>query len=99
MDNRQLACKIADHLFTNGSGKHAQRLVLELPGLKDGGGWCESAVVDVIDDALKSDLSALVAERDALKAAYHRLWQKHGDLAEQTVDEVIAAAPVRVETH
>jgi hypothetical protein len=42
-----------------------------------------------------ADLEARSAERDALKAAYHRLWQKHGDLAEQTVDEVVAAAPAR----
>jgi hypothetical protein len=54
MNNRELACKIANDLFTNGAGKHAQRLVLEMPGLKDGGGWCESAVADMIEDHLEA---------------------------------------------
>ena len=46
---RQLATRIADHLFVNGSGEQAERLVLEIPG-KPGasGGWCKRAVVDVI---------------------------------------------------
>jgi hypothetical protein len=54
MNNKQLACEIAKHLFTNGAGKRAQRLVLELPNLQDGGGWCEAAVVDVIEDHLNA---------------------------------------------
>jgi hypothetical protein len=65
MDNRELACKIADYLFTNGAGKHAQRLVLEMPGLQDGGGWCESAVASVIEEHLSAaqDKPAQAAQR------------------------------------
>ena len=32
--------KIVDALFVNGDRKRAARLVLELPGRKDGGGLC-----------------------------------------------------------
>lgn len=35
------------------------------------------------------ELEAYRVERDRLYVAYHRLWTKHGDLAEPTVDEVI----------
>ena len=45
--------RIAEKLFTNGGGEKAQRLVLELPDGKDGGGWCKRAVVDVIDAVLQ----------------------------------------------
>jgi hypothetical protein len=54
MDNRQLACKIAEDLFTNGAGKRAQRLVLEMPDLRNGGGWIESAVTSVIEKHLNA---------------------------------------------
>jgi len=43
---RQVAEQIAADLFTNGDGEKAQRLVSELSDGRDGGGWCESAVVD-----------------------------------------------------
>ena len=49
----KVAAQIAEKLFTNGMGSKAQRLVLELPGGKDGGGWCKKAVIDVIDAALQ----------------------------------------------
>ena len=45
---RQVAETIAQDLFTNGNGDRAKRLVSELPDGRDGGGWCESAVVDRI---------------------------------------------------
>ena len=49
----KLAEKIADQLFSNGAGQKAERLVLELPGKRDGGGWCKQAVVDVIVRAME----------------------------------------------
>jgi hypothetical protein len=45
---RKLAEKIADELFTNGQNQVAQRLVIELPGKQDGGGWCRISVVGII---------------------------------------------------
>lgn len=44
--NRLVAEQIAADLFENGAGQHAKRLVIELPDGRDGGGWCEGAVVD-----------------------------------------------------
>ncbi|HRZ38996.1 MAG TPA: hypothetical protein P5534_21840 [Candidatus Paceibacterota bacterium] len=35
----KLAQAIASGLFTNGHGETADRLVLELPNKRDGGGW------------------------------------------------------------
>jgi hypothetical protein len=49
MDARKVAERIADSLFVNGAGQQAVRLVLELPGKRDGGGWCKAAVVAVIE--------------------------------------------------
>lgn len=39
-----------------------------------------------------AELAALRAERDAYAKAYAALWSKHGDLAEPTLKEVLAAA-------
>lgn len=61
------ARRIAHNLFTNGSGDHAKRLVMELSGDRGGGGWCEGAVVDQIRKALhtfESDLN-LAGQREA----------------------------------
>ena len=44
--------KIADRLFTNGSGEKAERLVLELSSKRDGGGWSRSAVIDQINEVI-----------------------------------------------
>lgn len=49
--NRQLAEAIADRLFTGGFGK-AQRLVLEMPNMQDGGGWSEACAADQIEKLL-----------------------------------------------
>lgn len=38
---RALARRIVADLFTNGAGERAARLVLELPGGANGGGWSE----------------------------------------------------------
>lgn len=48
----ELADRIVDCLFTNGNGSRAQRLVLELPGKKDGGGWSECGAYDQIRKVL-----------------------------------------------
>lgn len=45
-DARKLATETADELFTNGSGEHAKRLVLEGENKRDLGGWCEDVVVE-----------------------------------------------------
>ncbi len=50
-----LVSSIVGKLFESGYGQPAERLVLELPGKRDGGGWCRQAVEDVIRDAI-SDL-------------------------------------------
>lgn len=50
------ACLAAKELFTNGSNEVAERLVLELPGKKDGGGWCRQSVEDVVCGAIKRAL-------------------------------------------
>ncbi len=39
---------IVDELFTNVFGESAQRLVLELPDKKDGGGWCRDSVSSIV---------------------------------------------------
>lgn len=48
---RLLAEKIADDLMTGMSGK-AHRLVLEMPGGKDGGGWGKGPLTDRIEGLL-----------------------------------------------
>jgi hypothetical protein len=50
--HRQIADAIVDRLFINGSGERAERLMLEWPLKNDLGGWCRSAVRDVIVAAL-----------------------------------------------
>jgi glucokinase len=53
---RRLSKRIARKLFTDGIGRVADRLVLEIFG-KDGGGWCESAVIDQIEKVLRKSAS------------------------------------------
>jgi hypothetical protein len=53
--NAKLAKKIARMLFTNGAGQRADRLVLELPGKVDGGGWSEFAVAGQIQRLLDAE--------------------------------------------
>lgn len=52
MKKADIVKQIVDCLFTSGRGDEATRLVLELPGKKDGGGWCRRAVEDQIDQVL-----------------------------------------------
>jgi hypothetical protein len=53
--NERLAHEIAGVLFVNGAGEQADRLVLELPGKRAGGGWCYQAVVDRAKEVLEKD--------------------------------------------
>lgn len=53
-----LAEKIADRLFTNGVDEVADRLVLELRGKQDLGGWCRGAVIDQINAVLNEAFNA-----------------------------------------
>lgn len=43
-----LAAKIVERLFTNDAGEQAERLVLELPGGKNGGGWARDPAADQV---------------------------------------------------
>jgi len=103
-DARKLAQLIANRLFTNGMGEEAHRLVLELTGKRDGGGWCKQAVVDQIEDALQAQLSdqrttierlerELRQERDASArkySDYRTEAAKEYDRYEAQVDELQA---------
>ena len=62
---RELAGQIADVLFINGAGEVAERLVLELPGKRDGGGWCRGAIIDQIADKLATN--PIVGELQAFR--------------------------------
>lgn len=48
-----LAERITDYLFTCGTGEAALRLVLELPGRRNGGGWARSAAATAIDKVIR----------------------------------------------
>jgi hypothetical protein len=50
--------------------------------------------LDILAEEMQSELAARVG---ALHDAYHKLWTKHGDLAEPTVSEVEAAALAQAE--
>ena len=51
--NRDCAVEIADYLFKTCRGEVAKRLVLETHEGNDEGGWCWSAVVEVILERIK----------------------------------------------
>lgn len=51
----KLAKKITEQLFTSGAGQKAQRLVLEMPGGGDGGGWCEGAAEECVRSVIDSN--------------------------------------------
>jgi len=52
---------LADHLFTNGMGQLADRLVLYDVDDNNLGGWCRSAVVDAINKFAPATLPASAA--------------------------------------
>jgi hypothetical protein len=56
----ELADKIADSLFTDGDGQKAERLVLELPNGRNGGGWCRDAVRGVIQAAISEPINMVL---------------------------------------
>jgi hypothetical protein len=51
--DRALAAEIVRRLFTNGQGQEALRIVLELPGKVDGGGYCWQSALDQVLIALR----------------------------------------------
>lgn len=53
---KEITEQIINRLFTNGFDQKAKRLVLELEGGRDGGGWGKEVVRDLIRDALKARL-------------------------------------------
>lgn len=53
----EIALLIARDLFRNGQGQVAIRLVLELKGGRDGGGWCRGAVVDRVEAILMREMA------------------------------------------
>lgn len=48
--NRKLATRIVDQIMTNGTKQKAQRLVLELPDKRNGGGWSRMPLIDRITE-------------------------------------------------
>jgi len=56
---REIAAEIAKHLFTNGAGQRADRLVMELPGGGNGGGWAENCLADQIAKCLLASINSL----------------------------------------
>jgi len=56
----KLSERIAKELMTNGAGEEAQRLVLELPDGRDGGGWCKQSVIDTIETILQADFERVI---------------------------------------
>jgi hypothetical protein len=50
-----LAEQITDRLMTNGNGDKATRLVLELPGGRDGGGLCRRSVTREVLETLETE--------------------------------------------
>jgi len=52
MNNHDLATEIAHHLFTDGNGQRAHRLVLWMAGKDSGDGWAEEPMRDHIERIL-----------------------------------------------
>ena len=51
-----LAKRIARQLFTNFAEQRANRLVLEMPDGRMGGGWCEEAAADHILETIRQSI-------------------------------------------
>jgi len=54
MKNHQLACEIAEALFTNGQGDRARILLLQSETGRQMGGWIETAAVEQIEKVLNA---------------------------------------------
>lgn len=52
---RALADLVAGRLFINGQGQESIRLVIELPGGGNGGGWSRAAVIGQVADVLMEE--------------------------------------------
>lgn len=63
MDIEKLANEIVEYLFSNGVGKRARRLVLELTDGRNGGGWGKEPMRDAIIDKIKAAKPAPESER------------------------------------
>lgn len=74
---KALAERIARDLFTNGQGEHAERLVLIDANGRDLGGWCEQAVVDRIEGALRGP-----------EAPFDALDRRHGETQFDYIDRL-----------
>jgi len=57
MEPRQLAELIVSKIMSNGDGRAASRLVLELPSGNNGGGWCRAALIDTVEDTIRQAIS------------------------------------------
>jgi hypothetical protein len=53
-----LAAEIARALFTDGMGKRAKRLIMEIGGWRDGGGWSEEGAALQIERVLETSPNA-----------------------------------------
>lgn len=54
MTERAAAERAASRLMVNAFGERGERLVLTTKEGRDLGGWCEKAIADVIEEALRS---------------------------------------------
>jgi hypothetical protein len=52
--SKKLASEIIKELSTNGTGKQARRIVLEMPDGSDGGGWALYAAQSKIEEILRA---------------------------------------------
>lgn len=55
MTTRKLATKIIDSIMTNGVKEKADRLVLELPDKRNGGGWSRLPLIDRVTEILNGE--------------------------------------------
>jgi hypothetical protein len=91
---REVAEKIARRLFVNGHGQHAKRLVLELPGDRDGGGWAESAVADQVEKILEEYASG--GEAVALLSRKNRVGAQLVKGLKEFLSKVKSGEPITV---
>lgn len=67
--NRELAERIANDLFRNGSNQLAERLVLTIDGppKRDLGGWSEKALADQIERLLDAEVPRVTRDPTTVK--------------------------------
>jgi len=70
---KELAVKIAERLFTDGSGSVAKRLVMEMPGAQlVGSGWCKEAVADQVLAILANPSDEIVPRKHIREIEFRR---------------------------